>query len=69
MHITETMPFYWLVTSLYLAVMTFWAWDTDIPKSEYQSAIEAWLQYTGRSCVVTDGYKLVRPQWEFKYRC
>lgn len=43
--------------------------DTDIPKPEYQNAVEGWLISTGRMCKVTDGYKLIRPQWEFKYAC
>jgi hypothetical protein len=43
--------------------------DTDIPKSEYQAAVESWLKQSGRDCTVTDGYKLIRPQWEFKYNC
>ncbi len=43
--------------------------DTDIPKPEYQQAVEGWLISSGRMCSVTDGYKLIRPQWEFKYSC
>lgn len=43
--------------------------DTEIPKSFYQQAVEGWLVQTGRACKVTDGYKLIKPQWEFKYSC
>jgi len=43
--------------------------DTDIPKPIYQDAVEGWLKMQGRNCHVTDGYKLVRPRWEFKYSC
>jgi hypothetical protein len=49
--------------------LTLGAIDTDMPKSTYQAAVEGWLTYTHRKCVVMDGYKLIRPQWEFKYRC
>lgn len=53
----------------FLSGLTFGAADTDIPKSEYQRAVEGWLARTQRRCTVLDGYKLIRPQWEFKYRC
>lgn len=54
----------------FLSGLTLGAADTDIPKSEYQVGVEAWLGATGRrSCTVIDGYKLIRPQWEFKYDC
>lgn len=43
--------------------------NTDIPKSEYQSAVAAWLAQSGRHCAISDGYKLIPEQWEFKYRC
>jgi hypothetical protein len=52
-----------------LSGLTFGAADTDIPKAEYQAAVEAWLVESGRKCAVTDGYKLIRPQREFRYRC
>jgi hypothetical protein len=52
-----------------LSGLTLGAADTDIPKSEYQGGVETWLIGTGRRCMVTDGYKLIRPQWEFKYVC
>lgn len=52
-----------------LSGLTLGAADTDIPKPEYQTAVEGWLASTGRACDVQDGYKLVRPQWEFKYSC
>ena len=42
---------------------------TAPPRDEYQGAVEGWLNSTGRSCTVTDGYLLVDPQWEFKYSC
>lgn len=42
---------------------------TAPPRDEYQEAVEGWLNSTGRSCTVTDGYLLVDPQWEFKYSC
>ena len=46
-------------------VVTF----TAPPKDEYQDTVEGWLNSTGRSCSITDGYLLVDPQWEFKYSC
>lgn len=49
--------------------ITLGAVDTDIPKPEYQRAVEGWLMAQKRQCSVTDGYKLIRPQWEFKYSC
>lgn len=51
--------------------LTFGAVDNDIPKPEYQAVVQEWLKAThlGKQCSVTDGYKLVRPQWEFIYRC
>ena len=52
-----------------LSGLTFGAADTDIPKPQYQSAVEQWLARSGRHCTVIDGYKLIKPQWEFKYRC
>ena len=52
-----------------LSGLTLGAADTDIPKSEYQQAVEGWFASTGRACKVNDGYKLIRPQWEFKYSC
>lgn len=53
----------------FLSGLTLGAADTDIPKPEYQAAVAAWLAHTGRHCTILDGYKLIRPQWEFKYRC
>ena len=52
-----------------LSGLTFGAADTDIPKPEYQAAVQAWLAQSGRKCSVTDGYKLIRPQWELRYEC
>jgi hypothetical protein len=49
--------------------LTLGAADTDIPKPEYQQAVEGWLVSEGRVCKVSDGYKITRPQWEFKYSC
>jgi hypothetical protein len=43
--------------------------DTDIPKSKYQEAVEAWLIYTHRRCSVTNGQRLEGSRWEFKYHC
>jgi hypothetical protein len=56
-------------TTGFLSGLTLGAADTDLPKSQYQAGVEAWLEKTGRKCAVTDGYKLIRPQWEFKYTC
>jgi hypothetical protein len=54
----------------FLAGLSFGAADTEIPKPEYQSAVQVWLDTKhSTACVVTDGYKLIKPQWEFKYRC
>lgn len=54
----------------FLSGLTFGAADTEIPKPEYQAAVAAWLrQKHPGSCIITDGYKLIKPQWEFKYRC
>ena len=52
-----------------LSGLTFGAADGAIPKSKYRDAVVAWLAHTKRSCTVTDGYLLVKPQWEFTYRC
>jgi hypothetical protein len=41
----------------------------DLTKPEYQSAVEAWLARTGRTCRVTDGYVIARLRWEFRYAC
>lgn len=41
----------------------------QLPKEEYQAAVEGWLASSGRSCMVTDGQLLVSPQWEFRYSC
>lgn len=41
----------------------------EIPKSEFQGAIEAWFRSSDRTCVVLDGYPLFSANWEFKYRC
>jgi hypothetical protein len=43
----------------------------DIPKPEYESAVEAWLldRHQPMKCVVKDGYPILPPQWEFKYHC
>jgi hypothetical protein len=49
--------------------LTLGAADTEIPKPQYQRVVEAWLARTGRRCAILDGYKLIKPQWEFKYRC
>ncbi len=49
--------------------LTFGAADTEIPKPIYQRAVLGWLSYTARTCTVTDGYKLINPQWEFTYHC
>lgn len=50
--------------------LTFGIADTEIPKPDYQAAVEGFLAGTGRAnCQVTDGYKLIEPQWEFTYRC
>ncbi|MBA4131531.1 MAG: hypothetical protein C0519_08895 [Hyphomicrobium sp.] len=39
-------------------------------KPGYQRAAEQYLANTGRaSCVIVDGYEVLKPQWEFKYRC
>lgn len=40
-----------------------------LPKEDYQGTVEGWLASTGRICMVTDGYLLVSPQWEFRYSC
>lgn len=49
---------------------TFFAADTDVPKPRYEEAVRTYLNNTGRSkCRITDGYVLIRPQWEFKYVC
>jgi hypothetical protein len=42
---------------------------TALPKTEYQDAVEEWLNSSGRRCNVTDGNLLIDPQWEFKYSC
>ena len=49
--------------------LTLGAADTDIPKPIYQAGVADWLKSQDRSCTITDGYKLIRPQWEFRYHC
>lgn len=49
--------------------LTFGGFDSEIPKPVYQAAVAAWLGSTDRHCTITDGYKLIRPQWEFTYQC
>ena len=50
--------------------LTLGAADTDIPKPEFQSAVQLFLDTKhSTSCAITDGYLLIRPQWEFKYHC
>lgn len=39
------------------------------PKPVFEEAAQAYLKKTGRDCQITDGYLLINPQWEFKYRC
>lgn len=41
----------------------------ELPREEYQTAVEGWLASAGRSCMVTNGQLLVSPQWEFRYSC
>jgi hypothetical protein len=41
----------------------------DLPREEYQAAVEGFLSSTGRTCAITDGRLLVSPQWEFQYSC
>jgi hypothetical protein len=41
----------------------------ELPRVEYQTAVEGWLASSGRTCMVTDGQLLVNPQWEFRYSC
>jgi hypothetical protein len=43
--------------------------ETDVPEPAYRGAVESYLSGTGRKCKVEIGQLLVRPQWEFKYRC
>jgi hypothetical protein len=53
-----------------LSGLTLGAADTEIPKPDYQAAVAAWLRTRhGGICTITDGYKLIKPQWEFKYHC
>jgi hypothetical protein len=50
--------------------LTFGAVDGSPPKPEFQSAVEAYLaSHRPTKCTVLDGYVLLSPQWEFKYRC
>jgi hypothetical protein len=41
----------------------------DLPREEYETAVEGFLSSTGRTCMVTDSQLLVSPQWEFRYSC
>ncbi len=43
--------------------------DTDVPEPAYRGAVESYLSSTGRKCRVEIGQLIVRPQWEFKYKC
>lgn len=45
------------------------AMDSIGPKPQFEHAALAYLQSTGRTCRILDGYIVVRPQWEFKYDC
>ncbi len=39
-------------------------------KPAYQRAAEKHLASTGReTCQIVDGYEVLKPQWEFRYRC
>lgn len=41
----------------------------DLPREEYQTAVEGWLASSGRTCTITSSQLLVSPQWEFRYSC
>ena len=39
------------------------------PGSAYFHPLQQYFQQTGRHCVLTNGYLLMTPQWEFVYEC
>lgn len=44
--------------------------DTTPPLRRFQAAAERYLKDRGRGgCAITQGYLLVQPQFEFRYRC
>jgi hypothetical protein len=44
--------------------------DISPTKVDYQLAAQVWLATRhSTSCGITDGYELIRLQWEFKYQC
>ena len=44
--------------------------DTTPPLPRFQAAAERYLKDRGRGgCAITQGYLLVQPQFEFRYRC
>lgn len=43
--------------------------DNEVPDPAYRGAVESFLAGTGRKCKVEVGRLIVRPQWEFKYKC
>jgi hypothetical protein len=49
--------------------LTLMAADTSIPKPVFQEAVEAYLSQKHGECIIVDGYKVIEPQWEFRYSC
>jgi hypothetical protein len=41
----------------------------DLPREEYQRAVEAWLAGTGRTCMIAAATPIIVSQWEFRYSC
>ena len=49
--------------------LTLGTLKTSPPKPRFQAAVESFLASTGRKCEIIDGYLVIEPQWEFRYRC
>ena len=50
--------------------LTFGLADGVPPEQQHQAAAEKYLAQTGRAaCVITSGYILVEPQYEFTFEC
>ena len=49
--------------------LTFGIADNEIPKPFFENAASDFLANSGRKCDVKDGFKIIEPQWEFRYSC
>lgn len=49
--------------------ITLGAADTRTPEIVYQDAAIEWLQSNGRTCVATNTFLVIEPQYEVRYSC